>query len=30
MLNAAKDLYGKNSVEYKTLNKAWAAVDVTP
>jgi zinc metalloprotease ZmpA len=30
MLNAAKDLYGQNSVEYKTLNKAWAAVDVTP
>jgi Zn-dependent metalloprotease len=30
MLNAAKALYGKNSVEYKTTNKVWAAVDVTP
>ncbi len=29
MLNAAKVLYGANSVEYKTTNKAWAAVDVT-
>jgi Zn-dependent metalloprotease len=30
MLAAAKELYGKNSVEYKTVNRAWAAVDVTP
>jgi zinc metalloprotease ZmpA len=30
MLNAAKELYGKHSVEYKTVNKAWAAVSVTP
>jgi zinc metalloprotease ZmpA len=30
MLHAAKDLYGKTSVEYKTVNKVWAAVDVTP
>src|SRR5262249_9603533 len=30
MLAAAKELYGKKSVEYKTLNKAWAAVSVTP
>jgi Zn-dependent metalloprotease len=29
-LNAAKELYGKHSVEYKTLNKVWAAVSVTP
>jgi len=29
-LQAAKDLYGKTSVEYKTLDKAWAAVAVTP
>jgi len=29
-LQAAKDLYGTSSVEYKTLNKAWAAVSVTP
>jgi len=28
MLNAAKALYGKNSVEYKTTDAAWAAVDV--
>jgi Zn-dependent metalloprotease len=30
MLQAAKDLYGQNSTEYKTVDKAWAAVDVTP
>jgi Zn-dependent metalloprotease len=30
MLHAAKELYGKASVEYKTVNKTWAAVDVTP
>jgi zinc metalloprotease ZmpA len=30
MLNAAKALYGKNSVEYKTTDAAWAAVDVKP
>jgi Zn-dependent metalloprotease len=30
MLHAAKALYGKTSVEYKTVNKVWAAVDVTP
>jgi Zn-dependent metalloprotease len=30
MLQAAKDLYGKSSVEYKTTNKAWAAAGVTP
>jgi Zn-dependent metalloprotease len=29
-LNAAKELYGKHSVEYKTVNKVWAAVSVTP
>ncbi|WP_330341756.1 M4 family metallopeptidase [Streptomyces sp. NBC_00557] len=28
-LKAAKDLYGANSTEYKTVDKAWAAVDVT-
>ncbi|WP_053659924.1 M4 family metallopeptidase [Streptomyces sp. MMG1121] len=28
-LQAAKDLYGANSTEYKTVDKAWAAVDVT-
>ncbi|MEU6479795.1 M4 family metallopeptidase [Streptomyces sp. NPDC047017] len=28
-LNAAKDLYGANSTEYQTVNKAWAAVNVT-
>ncbi|OIJ98494.1 flagellar biosynthesis protein FlgM [Streptomyces sp. MUSC 14] len=28
-LKAAKDLYGANSTEYKTLDKAWAAVNVT-
>jgi Zn-dependent metalloprotease len=30
MLTAAKELYGKSSAEFKTVNKAWAAVDVTP
>jgi hypothetical protein len=30
MLNAAKHLYGKGSNENKTVNKVWAAVDVTP
>jgi Zn-dependent metalloprotease len=30
MLNAAKELYGQNSVEYKSVNKTWAAVDVRP
>ena len=30
MLQAAADLYGKNSLEYKATNKAWAAVAVTP
>lgn len=30
MLQAAKDLYGQDSVEYKRVNKAWAAVNVTP
>ncbi|WP_405673486.1 M4 family metallopeptidase [Streptomyces sp. NBC_01530] len=29
-LKAAKDLYGANSTEYLTVNKAWAAVNVTP
>jgi len=29
-LKAAKDLYGLNSTEYLTVNKAWAAVNVTP
>ncbi|MFJ9848528.1 M4 family metallopeptidase [Streptomyces sp. NPDC101150] len=28
-LKAAKDLYGANSTEYKTVNKSWAAVNVT-
>ncbi|MFC8513057.1 M4 family metallopeptidase [Streptomyces sp. NPDC057257] len=28
-LKAAKDLYGLNSTEYLTVNKAWAAVNVT-
>ncbi|MEU6253978.1 M4 family metallopeptidase [Streptomyces sp. NPDC047043] len=28
-LKAAKDLYGASSVEYKTVDKAWAAVNVT-
>ncbi|MFJ3229601.1 M4 family metallopeptidase [Streptomyces sp. NPDC086787] len=28
-LNAAKDLYGASSTEYQTVNKAWAAVNVT-
>ncbi|MEV6836665.1 M4 family metallopeptidase [Streptomyces sp. NPDC051133] len=28
-LKAAKDLYGANSTEYKTVDKAWAAVNVT-
>lgn len=28
-LHAAKDLYGATSTEYKTVNKAWAAVNVT-
>jgi Zn-dependent metalloprotease len=28
MLNAAKDLYGQNSKEYKATNAAWAAVAV--
>ncbi|MFJ3950202.1 M4 family metallopeptidase [Streptomyces libani] len=27
-LHAAKDLYGAKSTEYKTVNKAWAAVNV--
>ena len=30
ILKAAKDLYGKNSTEYKTADAAWAAVSVTP
>jgi Zn-dependent metalloprotease len=30
MLQAAKDLYGQNSTEYKTVDKAWAAVSVSP
>ncbi len=30
MLQAAKDLYGANSDEYKATNAAWAAVAVTP
>lgn len=29
MLQAAKDLYGQDSTEYKTLDKAWAAVNVS-
>ncbi|MGW0882023.1 M4 family metallopeptidase [Streptomyces sp. NPDC002671] len=28
-LKAAADLYGSTSTEYKTVNKAWAAVNVT-
>lgn len=28
-LKAAKDLYGASSTEYKTVDKAWAAVNVT-
>ncbi|WP_037676748.1 M4 family metallopeptidase [Streptomyces griseus] len=28
-LKAAKDLYGATSVEYKTVNTSWAAVNVT-
>ncbi|MET7697715.1 M4 family metallopeptidase [Streptomyces sp. NPDC005485] len=28
-LKAAADLYGASSTEYKTVNKAWAAVNVT-
>ncbi|WP_433859520.1 M4 family metallopeptidase [Streptomyces kronopolitis] len=28
-LHAAKDLYGASSTEYKTVNKAWSAVNVT-
>jgi Zn-dependent metalloprotease len=28
-LKAAKDLYGAKSTEYKTVDKAWAAVNVT-
>ncbi|MFH9661098.1 M4 family metallopeptidase [Streptomyces sp. NPDC017248] len=28
-LKAAKDLYGANSTEYKTVNTSWAAVNVT-
>ncbi|NEA45932.1 M4 family metallopeptidase [Streptomyces sp. SID10815] len=28
-LNAAKDLYGAGSTEYQTVNRAWAAVNVT-
>ncbi|KUN05854.1 flagellar biosynthesis protein FlgM [Streptomyces yokosukanensis] len=28
-LKAAKDLYGANSTEYKTVDKAWGAVNVT-
>ncbi|MGP8296882.1 M4 family metallopeptidase [Streptomyces inhibens] len=28
-LRAAKDLYGAGSTEYKTVDKAWAAVNVT-
>ncbi|MEU9101393.1 M4 family metallopeptidase [Streptomyces sp. NPDC048361] len=29
-LSAAADLYGATSTEYKTVDKAWAAVNVTP
>ncbi|MFG2718995.1 M4 family metallopeptidase [Streptomyces sp. NPDC048416] len=29
-LSAAADLYGASSTEYKTVDKAWAAVNVTP
>ncbi|MFF8404530.1 M4 family metallopeptidase [Streptomyces sp. NPDC015684] len=28
-LKAAKDLYGANSTEYKTVDKSWSAVNVT-
>lgn len=28
-LKAAKDLYGQSSTEYRTVDKAWAAVNVT-
>ncbi|MCX4767546.1 M4 family metallopeptidase [Streptomyces sp. NBC_01275] len=28
-LKAARDLYGQDSTEFKTVNKAWAAVNVT-
>ncbi|MER6351628.1 M4 family metallopeptidase [Streptomyces sp. NPDC001634] len=28
-LKAAADIYGANSTEYRTVDKAWAAVDVT-
>ncbi|MDF3301272.1 M4 family metallopeptidase [Streptomyces tropicalis] len=28
-LKAAKDLYGASSTEYRTVDRAWAAVDVT-
>ena len=28
-LKAAKDLYGANSTEYRTVDQAWAAVNVT-
>jgi zinc metalloprotease ZmpA len=30
MLNAAAALYGAGSVQYRRVNKAWAAVSVTP
>ncbi|MGI5509458.1 M4 family metallopeptidase [Streptomyces sp. CA-106131] len=29
-LKAAADMYGTGSVEYRTVDKAWAAVNVTP
>ncbi|MCP9213180.1 M4 family metallopeptidase [Streptomyces sp. NEAU-Y11] len=29
-LKAAGDIYGKSSTEYKTVDKSWAAVNVTP
>ena len=28
-LKAAKDLYGASSVEYRTVDQSWAAVNVT-
>ncbi|MFR0354804.1 M4 family metallopeptidase [Streptomyces sediminimaris] len=28
-LKAARDLYGRNSTEYRTVDRAWSAVDVT-
>ncbi|MFJ9536130.1 M4 family metallopeptidase [Streptomyces sp. NPDC101225] len=28
-LKAAKDLYGQNSTEYRTVDRSWSAVDVT-